>query len=547
MEFGGHGTEGSTQPTVTAALTTTTSSAPPRSDSGSLPAGLVPHQTVAGELFRLATYFAQHSPNLMVEPPLGGSVTVLQQLTQIRDVIARNVALSRSCLRQSSLLLAVCSVELLLEMFLFLDMASLKTLLLVNVGLRKLIMSHERIWEQACAREFPQWYQRLLLHGERPQQDPKLPQPAGPCKWFVRVRNHVKGDFHWMHSRQDIAVRQCAMPRGLHCIFFDRKELLCGSGSMNEVLVYSWQTGRRRVAGQNPGLVGHTQAVSTIQVLDQDPNLLLTGSLDSTLRLWDRERMACVKVFRGHHDKVWCASSVDNSIYSGGSDKTVRIWNIESGAEMARFEDYRTSVSAVRAMRRGEGNHVVATGSAGSNIRLWDISPSAAVCTGRLRGHQKGIFCLHLVPQFMLSGGLDNLLKVWDPRAGFSAVAVMEDSGVSAHAAGTLAAQAAPALGGGGGGLGFQQTQTQLPSDAKTGIITMYSDDVKVVTGGPEQVVKLWDLRMFRLVSRMYGHTHWVTSVQFDEDKVVSTSRDRTIRFWDMTGRMMDSITLPQE
>jgi WD40 repeat protein len=70
------------------------------------------------------------------------------------------------------------------------------------------------------------------------------------------------------------------------------------------------------------------------------------------------------------------------------------------------------------------------------------------------------------------------------------------------------------------------------------GIVTFAVDDTKLVAGCADNAVRIWDLRMQRMVNELREHSHWVTSVQFDARKLVSTSRDRTIRIWDVDGTL---------
>jgi F-box and WD-40 domain protein CDC4 len=60
-------------------------------------------------------------------------------------------------------------------------------------------------------------------------------------------------------------------------------------------------------------------------------NVLVSGSRDSTLRVWDLDTGACRFVLRGHTDSVRCLVLHESLAISGSYDHTVRVWNYQTG------------------------------------------------------------------------------------------------------------------------------------------------------------------------------------------------------------------------
>ena len=70
-------------------------------------------------------------------------------------------------------------------------------------------------------------------------------------------------------------------------------------------------------------------------------DILLVASLQScnggvnlisfVLQIWDRNNLECVQVLTGHTGSVLCLQYDENIIISGSSDSTVRVWSVKTG------------------------------------------------------------------------------------------------------------------------------------------------------------------------------------------------------------------------
>lgn len=76
----------------------------------------------------------------------------------------------------------------------------------------------------------------------------------------------------------------------------------------------------------------HTGSVycSTVSV---KYNLLITGSSDTTLKVWDMTTTKCLRTLRGHRVRVRNVLMATNSLICSASDDNImKIWDIDSGA-----------------------------------------------------------------------------------------------------------------------------------------------------------------------------------------------------------------------
>src|SRR5207248_1478310 len=126
-----------------------------------------------------------------------------------------------------------------------------------------------------------------------------------------------------------------------------------------------------------------------------------TGSLDHSLKLWDADKGAMVREFRGYHEKefpkghqegIFCAafSPDGKQIATGGSDRAVKLWNVADGTVVREFVNPQAKAPAVAGMPppahpgwvygvrfTPDGKHLVSAGNAPGKkgyLAVWNVS-----------------------------------------------------------------------------------------------------------------------------------------------------------------------------
>ena len=114
----------------------------------------------------------------------------------------------------------------------------------------------------------------------------------------------------------------------------------------------------------------------------------------------------------------------------------------------------------------------------------------------------------------MASGGLDHKIYLWDLERG-------------------------------GQKLQIQNSDEEVPD--KGSVYALCANDSLIANGGPESVVKIWDTRSGKRVTKFVGHTDNIRSVLIsqDSDTIMTASSDQTVKVWSMTaGRCMYTLTM---
>jgi F-box and WD-40 domain protein MET30 len=98
------------------------------------------------------------------------------------------------------------------------------------------------------------------------------------------------------------------------------------------------------------------------------PRYMLTGALDSTVRLWDVGAGKCIKTFFGHVEGVWALASDTLRVVSGAEDRMVKVWDARTGKCERTFTGHAGPVTCI-----GLSDSRMCTGSEDCEVRLYSF------------------------------------------------------------------------------------------------------------------------------------------------------------------------------
>jgi len=97
--------------------------------------------------------------------------------------------------------------------------------------------------------------------------------------------------------------------------------------------------------------------------------VLISGSLDNTIKLWDIDTGTAVRTLFGHIEGVWAVASDKLRLVSGSHDRTIKVWAREDGRCTATLVGHRGAVTCLAL-----GEDKIVSGSDDGDIRLWGFS-----------------------------------------------------------------------------------------------------------------------------------------------------------------------------
>ncbi|EGF83725.1 hypothetical protein BATDEDRAFT_9141, partial [Batrachochytrium dendrobatidis JAM81] len=154
-------------------------------------------------------------------------------------------------------------------------------------------------------------------------------------------------------------------------------------------------------------LLGHSNSVRAIA---GQGNVLVSGSYDCTIRVWDITKGECVHIFRGHREKVYSVGYCHElrRAVSGSMDATVKVWCTRTGVALFNLEGHTSLVGLLEL----SPNYLVSA-AADATLRVW--SPVTGQCLSNLTGHSAAITCFHHDPKCnRIVSGSDGGIKIWE-------------------------------------------------------------------------------------------------------------------------------------
>ncbi len=269
----------------------------------------------------------------------------------------------------------------------------------------------------------------------------------------------------------------------------------------------------------------NTSPVNTL-VIDPQGLILVSGSDDKTIRLWNLQTGQLLHKFLGHTAEVYAiAISADGRrIISAGDDRTILVWNLQKKIIADRFYSYSGSpyshrAGAIFSVDISPDGKTVASGSADHTIKIWNQRNGELLY--KLHEHLDIIFCVtyskvnnicteknHSQNHIFASSSADGLIKIWQ--------------------------------------VGYCESLRTLRGHSGGVYSVAFSlDGQTLVSGGADKTIKLWNVCTGELLNTLKGHSRPVLSVAISPDNQIlaSGSIDGTVKLWNLqTGKLLDSL-----
>lgn len=124
---------------------------------------------------------------------------------------------------------------------------------------------------------------------------------------------------------------------------------------------------------------------------------LISGSIDKTIKIWNRENAVCLSTLSGHRSTVRCLEVDDEHIISGSRDNSIKVWNY-NGNCIYTLQEHTDSVRCIDI-----SNNLLVSGSYDGSVILWDFKKGIKLAN--LKTHTSRVYTVRITDKYIASSG----------------------------------------------------------------------------------------------------------------------------------------------
>jgi len=267
---------------------------------------------------------------------------------------------------------------------------------------------------------------------------------------------------------------------------------LLATAAKDEIRVWDNYTGKELLRIRNPNITCRGIEIT------QDGKNIISGWDDNKIRVYSPKTGTLKFDLENAHKKGVTALAVtsDNmNIISGGGEGNIRIWQIRKGSEHHDMKEHKSEVTCIRI--KSNNLECVSASTDGSCI-VWDLASKKRMNTVQANTMFKAV-CYSFDESQIITTGTDRKIAYWEV---------------------------------------VDATEIRSLDGSQTNAITAMDispDGNTFVTGGEDQLVKVWNYNGGVVTHMAAGHCDRITCIKISPDQryIVSVSADGAILRWE--------------
>uniref|UniRef100_A0A3Q0KLI5 Lissencephaly-1 homolog n=1 Tax=Schistosoma mansoni TaxID=6183 RepID=A0A3Q0KLI5_SCHMA len=293
-------------------------------------------------------------------------------------------------------------------------------------------------------------------------------------------------------------------------------------------------------------LTGHRSPITRV-LFHPHYNVFVSASEDASIKVWDYETGEFEHTLKGHTDSVQDVAFDPSGKFlaSCSADMQVKLWDFTIYQCIKTLTGHDHNVSSVAFLPSGD---FLVSASRDKTIKMWEVS--TGYCTKTFIGHTEWIRSVRPSPEgnLLASCSNDHTIRIWSVESRECQVVlrghehVVECIAWASHPQSILAINSSASEGGDSTNFtndGFINATTNGISTDLNSLPSSMNSSLLLVSGSRDRTIRFWDVNIGICLFVLIGHDNWVRQLVFHPHGrlLLSASDDKTIRVWDLKNR----------
>lgn len=298
---------------------------------------------------------------------------------------------------------------------------------------------------------------------------------------------------------------------------------------------------------------GHTDGVTCLKF---NRKYLMTGSYDSTIKIWRVDTGECLRTLTGHQKGVKSLVFDSQKLITGGLDSTIKVWNYHTGQCISTYRGHDEAVTSV-----DFSNKTIVSGSADCTVKVWHVDSRTCYT---LRGHTDGVNSvkIHLLSNTVFSASDDTTIRMWDLNNNqclrifggiennghvgqvqcvipliYKDTLIEDENDSDSETQPNNGVSEAPLTNVSNDNNTTNDNNTNDNNTSAVNNTELPENNLyptHLLTSSVDNTIKLWDVKTGKCVRTQFGHIEGVWSISADTFRIISGAHDRLVKVWDL-------------
>jgi WD40 repeat protein len=262
----------------------------------------------------------------------------------------------------------------------------------------------------------------------------------------------------------------------------------------------------------------HKNSVTCLALLSKENDYVISGSADSTLKIWDMQTYKCIRTLEGHTSSITCiAVFSEKLIVSGSFDRTIKIWNTRYNKKelLDTITEYNYIPSSITFI----SEKLILCRSL-YTFKIWNIETKTCIYSNddSLIYASKCNIIVLPEKQYKSNNRTNNSkMRIVTNALDYKSIKFLDFENENDEKITLIG-------------------QTTIATDSYVSSLNyILKPSLHLLSGSKEGTIKVWNMENLNVELTIFGHNNWISCIDVLPDgRIISGSTDCGLKVWDI-------------